>query len=80
MEFLPENSFGYCCNLRSIIFSEGLKGLSLNAFGQCDVLKSLELPGSLIEIFPGCLTSELEKVIVNADNPVFYSDDGFVIY
>lgn len=78
MEFLPENSFGYCCNLRSIIFSEGLKGLSLNAFGQCDVLKSLELPGSLIEIFPGCLTSELEKVIVNADNPVFYSDDGLL--
>ena len=41
-------------------------------------LKSLELPGSLIEIFPGCLTSELEKVIVNADNPVFYSDDGLL--
>lgn len=59
-------SFGYCLNLQTVIFEEGVELVESNAFTGCDYVKSLYFPSSLekIEIQGGISSSYGGKPVV----------------
>jgi len=56
-----------CCRLREVVLNEGLQKIGYKAFQNCELLQSINLPSTVIEIgegaFDGCYN--LRKVVLN---------------
>ena len=59
-----------CCRLREVVLNEGLQKIGYKAFQNCELLQSINLPSTVIEIgdwaFDGCYN--LRKLVLN-DGP-----------
>lgn len=62
----------------SVVIPEGITNIETNAFFKCRKLATITIPASVTSIgtnaFYGC--EGLEKIIVNAENPNYKSEDG----
>lgn len=75
-------SFVYCTSISSVELPESLISIGTEAFSNCISLESIFIPASTVEIdmsaFACC--PKLTDIQIDADNPVYTSDENSLIY
>ena len=68
-------------NLRSVIIPHSITTIRNSAFSFCDGLTTLTIPGSVTTLESGFISycSGFKSLVVEADNPVYYSEDNCII-
>ncbi|MBQ4591797.1 MAG: leucine-rich repeat domain-containing protein, partial [Clostridia bacterium] len=71
-------AFIYCTSLEEILLPDFLTTIGMCAFGGCHALREIYIPASttMIDVAPFIDTPSLESIVVDAGNPVYFTEDS----